>query len=126
MKRFWIGIALLAVLLIAGSIISYAMHTIHTHTAALLEQAAEAAQNQDWKTATQMAELAQAHWQNWRHFTAAFADHVPMDELDGLFAELAVLTQAQEMPNFAATCAHLAKLAQAMADSHSLYWWNLL
>lgn len=126
MKRFWIGICLLVGLLAVTAGISVHMHRVHMPMAQQLQQAAEAALREDWQQATALADRARQSWEkNWR-CTAVFADHTPMDELDGLFAELQVYGHLQAKEHFASTCAHLVKLAEAMADSHHPGWWNLL
>ena len=126
MKRFWIGVTLLAVLLVGGLLLRHRMDRVHLETSRLLQQAQTAALQKDWPQAQALAEEARQQWQRYRRFTAAFADHTPMDEIDGLFAELAIFSQEQEMPHFAATCTRLNHLASAMAESHMLHWWNLL
>ena len=126
MKRVWIGVAVLAVLLVAGTVIAWGMNAIHQPIARQLQQAGAAAMAEDWDTALREAAAARDAWNcGWR-MTAAFADHTPMDEIDGLFAELEIYAQAREKEHFAATCAHLAQLAEAMAESHSPTWWNFL
>lgn len=126
MKRFWIGISILAVLLVSGWLVQRGMDAIHRPIADDLEQAAQAALDEDWETALSLAQRAHARWEKYHHFTAAFADHNPMDDLDGLFAELEIFAQEREMPHFAAVCLHLQQLADAMAESHGINWWNLL
>ena len=126
MKRFCIGLILLAVLLTGGWLIQRRMDAILRPIASALQAAAEAALRQDWATALPLYEQAHARWAKHHRFTAAFADHTPMDEVDGLFAELQVFAAQREMPHFAALCLHLQQLANAMAESHSLSWWNLL
>lgn len=126
MKRFWLGVAILGVLLILGVILTVSMDAIHSQIAVTLQQAQDAAFAGDWDAATRMAQKAQDRWEHYWRFTAAFADHNPMDELDGLFAELMIFSQEREMPHFAAVCAHLSQLARSMANSHGVGWWNLL
>lgn len=126
MKRFWISILLLSVLLFAGWLIQWGMDAVHRPIAEDLQQAAQAALQEDWDTALLLSQRAHARWEKYHRFTAAFADHTPMDELDGLFAEQTVFAAEREMPHFAAACMHLSQLATAMADSHSISWWNLL
>jgi len=126
MKRLWIGILILSVLLASGGLSSWAIAGIHAPIALSLHQAEAAALSQDWPQAEQYSRAAYARWQQHWRFTAAFADHTPMDEVDGLFAELQVYCQCREAQHFAATCAHLAQLTEAMAESHSPSWWNLL
>ena len=126
MKQLRIGICLLTGLLLATMGISVHMRRVHTPIAEQLQQAAEAALVEDWQTAVKLSEQARKAWErNWRA-TAVFADQTPMDELDGLFAELQVYGRLRAAEHFAATCVHLAKLSEAMADSHHPGWWNLL
>ena len=126
MRHLWIGVLILILLLALGLVISLRMGVIHTPIAEDLAAAAEAALSDDWDTAMTCVRSASARWEKYRRFTAAFADHNPMDELDGLFAELEVYAKEREMPHFASTCTRLNHLANAMAESHMLYWWNLL
>ena len=126
MKRFWLGILVLAVLLGGCCLIRTALEKIHQPIAADLEQAAAAALTQDWATALDKAEHAFVRWEKFHHFTAAFTDHTPMEELDGLFQELKIYAWEQENPHFSATCARISLLAASFAESHRLSWWNLL
>ncbi len=126
MRRLWLGLGILAVLLALCIGVTVSMEGIHNPIAEDLLQAAEAAQAGDWNTANALAASARTRWKKYWCFTAAVADHTPMDELDGLFAELEIYGQEQEMPHFAATCAHLHQLSRAMADSHTPSWWNLI
>lgn len=126
MRRPFLGIGILLVLLALGIGIWWGMETIHGDMEELLTQAKTAAEQGDWLTAGEMSRMAYDQWEKHHHFTAAFADHTPMDELDGLFAELMVFLENQESPHFEATCAQLILLTQAMADSHGVPWWNIL
>lgn len=126
MKRFWIGICILALLLAGSAAICVGMQRVHAPIAAQLSQAAEAALSGDPESAEALFYRANARWEKYHRFTAAFADHTPMDEMDTLLEEAEVYAAAQEQPHFAAVCAHLSVLAAAIADSHTLSWWNLL
>ncbi len=126
MKRLWLGIGILAVLLAVSALCCMAMDRIHSPIACDLEQAAQASDRADWQQAAALVQQAQSRWEKYWYFTAAVADHTPMDELDGMFRELEVYLQAKEQPHFAVTALHLSELARAMADSHLPTWWNLL
>lgn len=126
MRRFWIGVILLAVLLAAGLWTSRAMDRIHTPIGTLLDGAAEAAQQEDWSRAELLATQARDAWAQSRHTVAALADHTPMDELDGLFAQLPIFLRQRDTAHFAVTCAELSQLARAMGEAHAPDWWNLL
>lgn len=126
MKRLWIGLSILVVLLAGCCLIHTALARIHDPIATDLEQAAAAALIEDWATARDLALHATTRWEKFHRFTAAFADHTPMDELDSLFAELRIYAGTRENPHFSATCTHLSFLATSIAESHRLSWWNLL
>ena len=126
MKRICAGLTILTVLLSAAVAFSVLMERIHSPMAAALQEAAAAAEEGDWEAAEDLFRRAQDRWQQRKHFTAALADHSPMDDMEGLFAELEIYLRLQETPHFSATCCHLADLAEAMADNHAVNWWNLL
>lgn len=126
MRRLTVGIVIMALLLLGSGLIGGAMSRIHRPIAQALAQAAEQAQSGDWAQAQESAAHAAARWRYYHCFTAAFADHTPMDEMDALLQELEVYARAREDPHFSATCAHLSDMAGAFAQCHLLTWWNLL
>lgn len=126
MKRLWIGVGFLAAILIIGIFITLAFSRLHIPISDALNQASEAAIAEDWEKATALTESARADWEKFRGFTAAVADHEPLEEIDAMFAQLTVLAQQQETAEFAALSAQLARQAQAMADSQSISWWNVV
>ena len=126
MKRFWIGIGVLAALLIAGWITTTAIERCHAPISQALEQACQAALEGNWAQAVAYSEEAEQKWQRCRDFTAAFTDHDILEEMESLFSEAQVFRQAEDMLSFAAVCAHLSRLADAVAQSHLPKWQNLL
>lgn len=126
MKRIYLGLAILVMLLFLAILFTVIMDRIHSPIAFDLLTAAQAAAEGDWDKASEFASAASSSWKKHRNFTAILADHSPMDDMDGLFAELETYLQQREMPHFAATCRHLARLAEAMGDNHALSWWNFL
>ena len=125
-REFWVGIALLAVLLLLTGGMSFAMNTIHQPAQEQLIQAAELALAGDLPQAAELARQAGTRWERFRKMISAVADHSPMDEIDRLFAEAEVMAAAEEIDQFAACCGQLRVLVEGMADAHSAAWWNLL
>lgn len=125
-KRFWIGVVLLVLLLALGLGAAAGMRAVHEPGEALLEQAQELALSGDMTQAVNLSQQAQRRWQEGWSFTAATADHGPMDAVDQLFAELSVYGEAEDAAHFAACCGQLSVLLRAMYDAHSLTLWNLL
>ena len=109
MKRLWVGILLLLVLLAGTLAVTVAMDRIY----APMVEALEAGD----------LEAAEERYGRWRNLTAAFADHGPMEEMDALFARAEICKDDQERK---ALCAELAQRARAMSNAHSPTWWNLL
>ncbi len=126
MKRLWIGLIILALLLAGCLAISTAMTNIHSPMAADWDLAAQKALLGDWPTALSLMQRANGRWHKYHNFIAAFADHTPMDEIDTLLEELGVYALSRENPHFSATCTHLSFMAEAMSENHLLRWWNLL
>ena len=126
MGRFWLGIGLLVVFLVLGLWVGAAMGQLHETIAGELEQASTLAQQGDMDKAVELAQQAYSRWQQRWHGTASVADHAPMDEIDGLFAQLNSYAKTGQRIQFAAFCARLSSLISAIGEAHSLSWWNLL
>ncbi len=126
MKRLWLGITILAVLLALSMATQRAMHKLHSPIGEDLEKSADFALAGDWEQANAHFEKAHSAWKRYHKATASVADHSPMDELDMLFGELGVFSQEREAVHFAATCRSAAQMAEAMHQAHSFTWWNLL
>ena len=126
MKRLYIGAALLAVMLAGGVVLTAAFTALHEPLGETLRQAQEAAAAGDWETAAELTAQAKNRWEKHRHFVAAVADHEPLEEMDSLFARLEVLCRLREEDEFAADCAELSRLCEAMAESQRVTWWSLL
>lgn len=126
MKRCKIGIWLLAALLAAGMASAWAMGYLTEPLGQTLEEAADAALREDWAAAETLAGTARTHWERFWNFLAIFADHSPMENINGLFAQLEIYAQCRDPQNFAAVCAQLSEDTQAIGEAHSLTWWNLL
>lgn len=126
MKRSWIGLALLLVLLGLSLLATWAMDRIHGPIAADLEQAAESAVLGDWTNADYFAQKAWSQWEKWSHFRACLADHTPTEDISAEFAAVQVYCVCRDQTNFAAACGELAKKVEAVGDAHGLVWWNVL
>ncbi len=126
MGKLWLGIGLLLALLAFGFFVTAATETIHTPIAQNLEKAARLSLSGDLPAAAQLGQTAKTDWEKRWHFVAVFSDHAPMDEIDGLLAQLDIHAKAGAGADFAATAARIAQLVQAMMDAHKPAWWNLL
>lgn len=126
MKRSWIGLGMLLVLLAAALLTTWAMDELHDPIADDLEQAAEYALLEDWDNAFVFYNRAVGKWEKWEHFRACFADHTPIEEISAALAELQIYAIARENAAFAAACAETAEKVEAVGEAHGLVWWNVL
>ena len=126
MSRFWIGVGLLLALLGAGLWVMGAMNSVHGAISEDLQQSASAALAENWAEADALARDATARWEENRPFTSSMADHTELDEIDSIFAQAQVYRAHRSSADYAACCARLAKLIEALQESHDLNWRNLL
>lgn len=125
MKGFWIGLGLLGLLLAAGLWVIKAADDIYEPISRLLEDAAQEGLEGNIAAGSILAQQAHGMWQKHRQTIAAGANHEPMDEIESLFAQTEIYAKSQQTVAFAACCARLSELVEAMGESHRLSWWNV-
>lgn len=126
MKRLWVGVLILLLLLGAGIGITVFADHVHTGISDTLGQAADAALAGDWNTATELSAAARNRWTTYRNITASIADHEPMEEIDSLFSQLEVYETTRQALSFSACCEALCVFTKAIGESQSVSWWSLL
>lgn len=126
MNRIWIGILLLLLLLGTGIWITASFTGRQEEIANNLSLAGDAAQAGDWAAAEHYATQAQNAWNRQHRFASAITDHSPMEQIDGMFAQMEIFLQARQQAAFCACCAELEVMVQAVGESQSINWWNLL
>lgn len=126
MKRLWLGLAILLILLMVGIGATVFMARFHNALSSDLEEAGEAVAEGDWTVALALAEQAEERWERGKRAAAAFADHEPLEQVDNVFAQIRLYGQMKLEADYGAACIHLAELVRALGESHSLFWWNLL
>lgn len=126
MKRFWLGVSLLGVMVVLGCWTGGKIMDTALPCAGQLDQAAALAMAEDWPGAKQAAERAQGRWQENRHFSACVTDHRALDEIDAIFEELQIYGAREDAESFAAGCVFLAEKFRDLGYSQELSWWNLL
>ena len=126
MRRFWFGVGVLVVFLAIGLWVCAATDAMTLPVSDHLQQASEQALSGDLSGGIASAQRAMALWKSHWNSTAAVADHAPMDEIDGLFAQLEAYAAAGAAEDFAASCARTALLVEAVAEAHRPTWWNFL
>lgn len=125
-KRFYLGLGILLLFLVLGLAITWGMEQVSQPVVRLLEEAAQEMLSGSSEQGIRLVRQARQLWD--RSWTAAAlaADHSPMDEIDGLFAQMDFYAQAKSRTELGACCLRLAELVEAVAEAHALTWWNLL
>ena len=126
MKRLWLGVGILLLFLALGILLTFSFSRIHAPLAQTLEDASRLALSGNWETACAEAKEARSRWERYRNFTAAVADHAPLEEMDALFSQLDIYISLSWQGEFAALCTQLSQMAAAMEESQQLTWWTLL
>lgn len=126
MKRSWFGFILLLLLLLGSVLSTRVMTSVHASIETELLQAARCAMAGNWEQAGDFFLEAEDGWKQWQHIRSCFADHTPVEEIDGDFELLKVFCAAREDPAFAGGCLQLARQVAAVGEAHELVWWNLL
>lgn len=124
MRRCLFGAVLLVALLTGCLLVWWGMERIQEPVTRQLLLAAELSDLEENTAAEDQLKLARECWQRYWRFTAAFADHGPMEEIDGLLASLTAYAPGDT--EFSAGCRQLAEKTRAIARAHALSWWNLL
>ena len=126
MKRSWFGFVMLLGLLLGSVLSSRAMVRIHGPMEEKLQLSAQCALDGDWHQAEAFFRQAQENWKKSEHFRSCFADHTPVEEIDGDFELLKVYCASRETVSFCGGCLQLARQVAAVGEAHELVWWNLL
>ena len=100
MNRFILGVSILAIFLMLGLGVAWGMDAMHLDVSDNLSSAAQKVIAGDWEAGVALAKQAKKEWEiNWQK-TACVADHAPMDEIDGLFAQLKAFEKPEEAERY--------------------------
>lgn len=91
-----------------------------------LDHAAAAASNGDWLTARRLTAQSKLEWDRRHLLFSALYDHAPIDQIDGLFAQLEVFSESRKTASFESTCVYLARQLESLGRSHSFNFSNFL
>ena len=124
MKRSWMGAGLLLAMLLTGILTTRCMIRFHAPIARDLDAAAEAALTGNWTRACDLSRRAQKSWEETERFRMCFADHDPVEEIDGCFARLEIYSRREETIAFAAVSVETARKVEAVGEAHKMIWDN--
>jgi sensor c-di-GMP phosphodiesterase-like protein len=126
MKRLWIGITILSLLLAVGIGTTIFATSTQQEISQTLSQASELALEGKWQEAKNLSQNAKQKWERYRKATASIADHEPMEEIDDLFSQMEIYLITNQPLPFSVCCASLSVLTEAIGEAHAVNWWSLL
>ena len=126
MKHVRGGILLMLVLLGLSILLSAGMCRLRKTLSRELTEAARLALAENWPAADRVTADAVRRWERSRKLVAAGVDHELLEETEKMLSELAVYRSRKLSAEYAAVCLCLAKQAEAIGESQSLRWWQLL
>ena len=125
MKRSWLGLGLLLLLLVLSVATTAVMTRIHAEMALDLRQSSECALLGDWDNVQLFLKRANRSWEKWAHLRACFADHGETEDIDAALASLEIWQQTKDSAAYRAACAALTRQVEAVGEAHELTWWNV-
>ena len=125
MKRMWIGVGLLAVMLTAGLLMSGTMEKRISPNAEKLLQAAAAAMDENWQEAAALTDAVRADWDRVSRLAELLSTHEDLEQIETAFTQLSSY-QGIDGPAYSALCTALARQMEALAKTHGCSWENLL
>ena len=126
MKRSWIGLALLAALLLTSLGAGCLMARQQCPTVEDLTQAAAFAGAEDWDKALTHLRQARDRWEKGRKAAACIADHAALADIDEAFHDLEAQAATQDPQQFPATCQTLTQKLKSLTQSQTLTWWGVV
>lgn len=126
MKRLWIGLGLLLLLLAAGVCSTLAMENFHHSLSRRLESTAAAALDEDWEQTALLLRQCRRRWLRYRNLVATGASHESIEEIDSLHAQLTIYFHRRDSLGFSLCCTAIQYRTAALGEAQSINWWNLL
>lgn len=126
MRQVWIGVGILAALLLGGIWIGETQVDAHGQQIRDLSHAADAAMEENWARAEAHLIRAEKKWEEKRNRSAMIYRQDTLEQIDGLFFQMRAQLACRSREGFCANCALLAKYLENLPQSHSFHWQNLL
>ena len=126
MRQLWTGIGILFLIFILGIYSGIGIENACQPITELLDQAGNVVIRENPEASAMLIHSANLLWQHSWSKIALVADHTPMDEIDGLFAQTAAYAQAEDWTCVFANCKRLSALIHAIAEAHQLTPWNII
>ena len=126
MRQVWIGVGILAALLLGGIWIGETQADAHGQQIRDLELASQAAMEENWARAEAHLIRAEKKWEEKRNRSAMIYRQDTLEQIDGLFAQLRAELACRSREGFCANCAILAQVLRNLPEAHRFRWRSFL
>lgn len=126
MKYFWIGTAILALLLTLGVTSNIASGLILRKSEALLRQADEAVGRNELQKALEKSRQAEQEWSKGKKMLHITMTHTLLDEVDASFSNLDTYGEEEERTEYRACCRELLLKLQHIRDMDIPHYYHFL
>lgn len=126
MKRLWIAVALLALLLALSLFHAYQINALTERLVERLEQAQSQAQVGQWSHARALTSQTYRDWQNSHFYLHTTARHADTDEILCAFRSVLQYLALEEMDQYAAANADLITKIHLLAEMEQASLTNVL
>ena len=107
-------------LLFLGIGSGFVMERNQSAQAEKLNRAAHLAADGDWAAARTLVADARQQWDRKQLLLSALCSQEPLDEVEGLFSQLEVFSDARSATSFSSTCVYLACQLASLGENHGL------
>lgn len=126
MKYFWIGSAILALLLTLGVTSNIASGLILRKSEALLRQADEAVGRNELQKALEKSRQAEEEWSKGKKMLHITMTHTLLDEVDASFSNLDTYGEEEEQTEYRVCCRELLLKLQHIRDMDIPHYYHFL
>ncbi len=126
MKRLWIAVALLVLLLVASLINAWYVQSLTEQMASRLEQAQQLTREDQWDQAKKITDQVQEDWQSHHFYFHTVMRHSDTDQILRSFGAVLQYLELQEMDQYAAANADLVAQLGLLAEMEQASLVNVL
>lgn len=126
MKRIWIALTLLILVLASALGNSYYVFRFTNDTVDLLSEAETMADTERWDRAEELTEFARHGWADHETYLHVFLRHSDVDSIEVCFEEVLAFLRRREIGEYSAANARLIQELKLLANGEHLSLGNIL
>ena len=126
MTRTWLAVSILIAMLLGCMTITFLVDKHTQEATQYLQNAWNAAENKDFKSALKWSEKAIDHWKGQDSFLSSFLRHEDSGAVEMELQQLKSFAQSQSAESFCATCAQLIAQMEHIRNNERALLRNIL